>query len=302
MAVGEYVLFREGDQRRFIESALDLFGSKNVISCYLGVHRSMISRYLSEECKMSVGSVISLAGCCAIDMKRFGFSVVEFPDKGDASVPEWLSENLAEFVGIMLGDGHINLSNYQFTIACGAVDAEYITKHIPSLVSGLFSKEVHIKDFEGIYFHCVFSSKKVCEYLVDNIGMFGGRKLAVEIPDIFFKTVALLTGCVRGLFDTDGGLHRHHKHSAQLIFTNKCVSLVDSLKKALILLGYHPSLYHNKKRKIYSLYLFNADVRRYFLKIGSSNHKNNIKFLRWIETGVVPNNSELKRKNAATGN
>ncbi|MFC1649005.1 hypothetical protein ACFL1B_06150, partial [Nanoarchaeota archaeon] len=89
-------------------------------------------------------------------------------------------------------------------------------------------------------------------------------------------------------------VHRHHEKSSQLKFTNKSLSLINSLEKALIHLGFKPAIVYNKKRDIYNIYLFTEDVKKYFEEIGSNNPKNNIKFQKWLENGVMPLNSEIK--------
>ena len=106
-----------------------------------------------------------------------------------------------------------------------------------------------------------------------------------------------MKSCIKGLFDTDGGLHRHHKKSAQLKFTNNSYSLVWSLYNALVRLNYRPSItVDHKDKNTLAIYFFNKDVKKYFQEIGSSNPKNKIKFQKWIETGIVPLNIEIEKE------
>ena len=116
------------------------------------------------------------------------------------------------------------------------------------------------------------------------------------IPKQFFKNKHILKFCVRGLFDTDGGLHIHHKNSAQLHFTNKSHLLIKSLRNALLNLKFNPSkiCLNNKRKRTFQLYLFDKEIKKYFKDIGSSNPKNNLKFKVLIKEGIMPSNKEIK--------
>ena len=204
-----------------------------------------------------------------------------------------LTPELAEFVGIMLGDGCAQQTTSQITISGGTIDGSYITDYIPLLIEKLFLRKVGYRKTSREGFDCIFSSKKVCEMLKKEMD-FISPKTNCKIPTIFFRDNHLLKSCIRGLFDTDGGIHRHHKKSAQLKFTNKSHALVWSLYKALKRLNYWPSItVDHKEKNTLAIYLFNKDVKKYFKEIGSNNPKNKIKFQEWIETGTIPLNKEI---------
>jgi len=203
---------------------------------------------------------------------------------------------LAEFVGIMLGDGCCHRGSYQITISSGVIDGKYISEFIPNLIYNLFSKKVSFRKLAPGGIDCLFGSKDVCN-LLNNEMYFKSPKINCKIPKKFFDEEKLLKACIRGLFDTDGGLHRHHKNSAQLKFTNKNHSLIDSLYKALTQLGYNPCVTIDyKKKDTKAIYLFSKDVKKYFQEIGSNNPKNRIKYEFWINKGAVPLNKEIEDK------
>jgi DNA-binding transcriptional regulator WhiA len=203
---------------------------------------------------------------------------------------------LAEFMGIMLGDGCCHAKSYQITICCGTIDGTYITEYIPNLINKLFSKKVKFRKITKEGFDCLFSSIDVYKFLKKSMG-FASPKITCKIPKIFFNDINLLRACVRGLFDTDGGLHRHHVKSAQLKFTNKSLPIIDSLEKALKQLNYNPiRTIDHKEKNTHAIYLFSKDVKKYFNEIGSSNPKNKIKFRHWVETGIVPLNMEIEKE------
>ncbi len=226
------------------------------------------------------------------DINLFEFEIVPYSIYGVAKLPKKLSFELAEFVGILIGDGSINHKNHQIIISSGEIDGDYIKEYIPNLVNALFSKKVSFRKLSKGGLDCLFSSKLICDFLTKRMD-FVSPKTNVSIPKIFFKDTNLLKACIRGLFDTDGGIHRHHKKSIQLKFTNKSKALISSLQMALIQLGYQFTKTIDKRNNVYSLYLFGENVKRYSRDIGFSNPKNRIKFKQWVATGLVPLNSDF---------
>ncbi|MBI2129670.1 LAGLIDADG family homing endonuclease [Candidatus Woesearchaeota archaeon] len=296
-----YLKFKKGDQTRFMRSVKDkCFGSWIKLADFLGVNRSMIFLYLSEECKLPKTGFEKMIKISNLNPNNFLFKIVHYSIYGVAKIPHKITPELSEFVGIMLGDGNISKVNYQITISGGIIDGCYITNYVPQLIKKLFSKGVYFRKIAKAGLDCKFSSKAVCEYLMSKMGIVSPKTNCV-IPKSFFEDHNILRSCVRGLFDTDGGLHKHHKNSAQLQFTNKSYSLIQSLRNALIQLGFKPSqiTINHKERNTLELYLFDRDVRLYFKEIGSSNPKNNLKFETWVKEGKVPLNKEMTNANSA---
>ena len=290
-----YLQFKKGYQSSFLKLVKkSRFNSWDSMAKFLGVNRSMIFFYLSESSKIPLSSVKKLIKISNINPKESSFEIVPYVASGNASIPNRITPELAEFIGIMLGDGNVNSKTYQITISCGEIDGTYIKDYIPNMVINLFSKRVSFRKINIGGIDCRFCSKKVAEYLTKEMGITS-PKIDCSIPLFFFKDNGLLRACVRGLIDTDGGLHQHHVHSAQLHFTNKSRSLIESLRGALKQLEFKPSkiCLNNRKKKTYLIYLFDNDVRKYFQEVGSSNPKNKIKFRQWVEEGIVPLNKEI---------
>jgi len=93
-----------------------------------------------------------------------------------------LSEELAEFVGIVLGDGSI--TKYQLTITLNQNEEQYIS-FVGNLTEKLFSikpKIIHRKD-QSVK-NIVISSKNLVEFLIDDLGLKNGNKVKqnVDIP------------------------------------------------------------------------------------------------------------------------
>ncbi len=212
----------------------------------------------------------------------------------EANIPN-INKNLAEFVGILLGDGHLDPYTYGIIITSGKIDNPYIKTHIPTLIKNLFNKEGKFKylKYNGYSIQYYFYSKKIFYFLHKICKVPYGKKINPKIPENFFNNKKFLKACIRGLVDTDGGVYRHHKKSIQLAFYNSEKSLIYSVKKAFEILGFKPRLARDKHK--YIIYLFTEDVKKYFSEIGSNNLKNNLKYDFWLKEGKVPNHNIISK-------
>lgn len=184
-----------------------------------------------------------------------------------------LSTLLAEFVGIVLGDGGI--TKYQTTISLNSsTDSEYI-KHILYLFDALFGLSAHIKYREGNSCHIRASSIELSEFLV-SIGLCVGDKIRneVDVPAWVFDNKEYMKGCIRGLIDTDGCVARKNYHAKtlamQINFRNESLLLLKSARKMLIELGFAPT----RITSSHHIHLTRkGDVKKYIIDIGFSNPK-----------------------------
>jgi len=191
-------------------------------------------------------------------------------------------ENLAEFIGIILGDGNIGFYKkgskvgvYQVKIAGDYIkDKEYHLNYIKPLCESLFNLNVgeNINPEHGERF-LFLSSKELVEFLV-NLGLKPGNKIEnnISVPSWILKDRNLLKYCLRGLIDTDGSVFRMSKKDPCLIrisFCNHNVRLLSDVRNAFVDLGFHPSkiiqnnVYLSRK----------SDIEKYLREIGFSNWK-----------------------------
>lgn len=195
------------------------------------------------------------------------------------------SEDLAEFIGIMLGDG--GLTHFQCSVYLHSkIDWEYA-----SFVKDLINKLFHVKP--KIYVHKKYkvcrvsvSSVNLVKYLVRN-GLFLGNKvrLQVGVPYWVLLKEEYVKACIRGLIDTDGSLviHRYKIKGRtyaypKISFSNKSEPLLEFVYQGLKQFGF------NAKRSYKSeVWLHNQkEVKRYLEVIGVSNYKPNIKTIGWV--------------------
>ncbi|OGX14994.1 MAG: hypothetical protein A2166_00685 [Omnitrophica WOR_2 bacterium RBG_13_41_10] len=211
--------------------------------------------------------------------KRLGFILrkeIKYPEE---------SLKLAEFIGIMLGDGGLS-GNHQITISFNnKTDREY-AEYICKIIRQLFLVDYHIHKRRKSYgADIVLNSSNLVDFLISR-GLKVGNKVKNQtgVPRWINKNPQYETACLRGLMDTDGGLY-YHKYSVRgkaytylkLGFGNRSKPLLRFVFKVLRRLGYRVSL-NGDNVSISS----GLEVKRYFAEIGSSNPKHINKFKNYF--------------------
>lgn len=187
------------------------------------------------------------------------------------------SNELAEFVGILLGDGGI--TSGQACIALNReADCEYV-KFVVGLGDKLFGEKPRLlprKDSKaiGIYYNGVF----LVNYLVE-IGLKIGNKVRqqVNVPDWVKLSNVYRVCCLRGLMDTDGGVFLHKYKVGgkvyiykKICFSNRSLPLLNFVSQTLAELGFTPKMITKVENK--KVWLYNrSEVNRYLGTIGTHN-------------------------------
>ena len=164
------------------------------------------------------------------------FNYKKYDIKRGLKIPRY-SRKLAEFVGILTGDGYINHypkeGDYVLDIAGHSKDdKEYHTNFISPLIKDLFGVKVNIlfpKNQNCI--HIRLRSKTIVSFL-NNMGFPLGYKNQIGIPDWIKKKDVYITSFLRGLFDTDGSLslkgkNKGVKYSPVLSISSKSMILIE---------------------------------------------------------------------------
>ena len=199
------------------------------------------------------------------------------------------SADLAEWIGIVLGDGGI--TRYQVTISFNyPLDAAY-AKYVAQLATRLFgltsSRSVDRNDHT---LSLVFSSAELVEAL-ERLGLKRGNKVhhQSDIPGWVWQQQEYRIACLRGLMDTDGCVYRHRYTSnnktyeyCKLCFTSYSRPLLDSAKKLFEALQMFPTIHAYDGHR---LYLHNSRaVKRYFEVVGTHNPRYRDRFDRFTRS------------------
>ncbi len=188
------------------------------------------------------------------------------------------SAELAEFFGVMMGDGGIN-NPWQAKITLNAVKDKNYCEYLTKLIENLFGitpvvRKQKYKKAVVIY----IDSVTIVDFLVNN-GLIRGNKLmnGLRIPLWILGNKSYEIACIRGLMDTDGCLFIHRHTVSGKKYNNLglcfCSFSVDLIHQAANILRGHEIIPHisNWGRDIY---LYKADAVIKYLKIfGTSNDR-----------------------------
>ena len=116
------------------------------------------------------------------------------------------NEELAEFVGIMLGDGYISYpKNQRIKISFNSIDDKDYLHFVKNICSQLFDSNIIIKYRRNENTSELFMFKrKTIDFIIDKIGLLPSPKWErARIPNWIFDQ-NLERFVLRGYFDTDG--------------------------------------------------------------------------------------------------
>ncbi|MFA7252572.1 MAG: LAGLIDADG family homing endonuclease [Candidatus Paceibacterota bacterium] len=194
------------------------------------------------------------------------------------------SSNLAELLGILIGDGH--LSRYQVLFTTNSdTDSEH-AQYVSLLFNKLFSINTLIKKRKNKKaVDIIVSSANLVRYL-NKLGMPIGNKLTIglKVPLWIKRNRSFSRAFIRGLFDTDGCVfidtHKYKDRTYRYLgwtFTSYDDKFLNEIKELLVNFGFNPTL-TSKQRSVYLRK--QSEIKEYFDLIGTSNLKHKSRFLR----------------------
>lgn len=234
--------------------------------------RELIRLYVRENKSIrEIGLLLNIADVSVYDrLVRFGIGSLRTKkvhvnnQRSDILIPTRYSPELAEFVGIMLGDG--NLTPTQVTVTLGKKDkyADYVA-YLMDCLFGIESRILFSKNGDYVVY---FGSTKIVRWFLKMGLVFNKVKSQVDVPRWIFSRRHFMRSALRGLFDTDGSVYRL-RWGAQISFCNHSRPLIESVRRMLIRLDFHPSHISG-----FNLYLTRkSDIARFCKEIGFSNKK-----------------------------
>lgn len=185
----------------------------------------------------------------------------------DITVPESSSVDLAELVGVLLGDGGISETQVRITLCKEEVSySKYLCNFIEELLSvepGSFKRP----EYNSLEIYV--GSVDLVEYLKDMGFVSNKVEEQVSVPDWVYSKADFKQAFLRGFFDTDGSIYSL-KHGVQMSFSNGSSPLLQATREFLIDLRYHPSKI-SKDRTVYITR--KEDLYKYKKEIGFGNEK-----------------------------
>lgn len=157
--------------------------------------------------------------------------------------------DLAFLFGLVLGDG--NLYKFPRTECLRIIlgtDKPLLWQYARDIVRKVFAKEPSVKKRSNA--ECVdvkIYQKNLSKRLGIPLGARG--KLLIKLSKWIWNDKRALIACLKGLFEAEGSFSIHLPTSTyNLSFSNRNVSLLNEVEKALIILGFHPERRYNAVR------------------------------------------------------
>ncbi len=163
------------------------------------------------------------------------------------------SSQLAELIGMILGDGGMN-NEYQVVITLHKIHDREYAEFVRRLGEELFSIQPAVyvgrSGRRKMVVDVVLTGINIVEFLLSK-GLVKGNKVKhqVDVPQWIKNNLNFSTQCLRGLIDTDGGVY-YHRHTTGgypafnigLQFSNKSKPLLQFVQDTLIMLGFTPKI------------------------------------------------------------
>jgi hypothetical protein len=186
------------------------------------------------------------------------------------------SRYLAEFCGIVLGDGAVSESQLQITLN-SIVDRSYV-QYVGALILELFGYTPSIYARKNCNATVLVITGVKFIQLLQSLGLQIGDKVRnqVDVPLWIKANSEFSRWCVRGLMDTDGGIFQHHYkvNGKQYEYLKTCFSNLSQplrhfVYNTLMVNGLHPKLRGMNHVWLYS----ESETCKYMRSIGSSNER-----------------------------
>lgn len=157
--------------------------------------------------------------------------------------------DLAVFIGLVLGDGHIQKFPRTERLLI-VLNTKYpqLIKYTAYLTERLFDKIPAIEYKNNANYARISLYQK---NISDRLGVIAGNRAKdyIGVPTWIWKEKQYIIGCLKGLFEAEGSLSIHLQTCTyNFQFSNKSQKLLDDVKRGLIGLGYHPEIRINAIR------------------------------------------------------
>lgn len=173
-------------------------------------------------------------------------SIGKIPDVNIIFPP---SKNLAEYIGVVLGDGNISVfPRTERLIIVSNANNQYFIKRYSFLTEKLFNRKPTVSKLKGVNaIRISIYQKKISYRLKIPTGNRNG--MHIIIPEWIWKENDYIISLLKGLFEAEGSLSIHLPTCTyNFQFKNKNRYLLNTVEKGLKALGYNPEIRRNAIR------------------------------------------------------
>ncbi len=245
---------------------------KELLQLY--VHRNLSLNEVAESLKLSPKTVFERLKRLSIPTSP-SRKIKYLNKRHDYLIPREKTADLAEFIGIMLGDGHI--SHFQIVISLGSKERDYAS-HVIKIFHKVFGIRPKIAVRETGYLDVYFGSVDLVNWLLRDGLVFNKVKSQVCVPAWVMSRKNFMQRFIKGFFDTDGSIYGL-KYGRQIAFRNESVPILQALQVMLRKLEYKPSAISSGK-----IYLTRKeDIQKFFREIFPANPRHTQRFRSFTE-------------------
>jgi hypothetical protein len=194
---------------------------------------------------------------------------------------------LAEFVGILIGDGGIR-NAFQVTISFDRSKDQEYAEWLQCTIKRLFglgsSLSLKKKSLGG---DVVISSVNLVRFLEKIAGLKSGNKLrnGLDLPAWIWTRRSYQVACLRGLMDTDGGpfIHRYQVNGKWYAYPKICFSSMSEELRSSVCRLFSNTGFHARLAKSNLIFIDRVDEVRHFYKVVGSRHKRHLELIASTE-------------------
>lgn len=222
-------------------------------------------------------------------------------------LPSAPSEELAEFIGILAGDGHVSFNTNKNNISItgdSRLDVEYL-KYVKSVIEQLFNLKMNIfvKKRQNTAL-IKFESKGIVNFL-RSVGYYKHNSRNIRIPDWITENENYLLNTIKGLADTDFSLMIYKNRKVYPYYPIISIGLADKeftilISNFLVKQGFNTNLIFDdsvldkRSGKIWSKTTLRLSGRQnldlWMNLIGFRNQRHLNKYQEYIKSGIITKN------------
>ncbi|MEK6981338.1 MAG: LAGLIDADG family homing endonuclease [Candidatus Micrarchaeota archaeon] len=202
-----------------------------------------------------------------------------------------MQKAMAEFIGILLGDGSIGIYKskiknkiktlYRIKITLNSKDDLDYSEYVRNLIKKLFKLETIVKKRKDENALDIFIFKKEIIILLLNLGMELAPKWNRAKVPRYFLAKNLISDVLRGYVDTDGCIKLAQNNGTLYPRIEMKISPAPMQKQlidGLFELGFEPKIYQIGKGKVSVSLHGKRNLKMWGEKIGFSNRKNILRY------------------------
>ncbi len=263
--------------------------SQTRLSEKLNICRQSISRFEALQRKPNEESISKILNF----IKENNLNMSKLKDSENNNVNEYKtrekltklelkhSSDLAELIGIILGDGEIKKDGNIRISFDPKKDKNFIYRRVFVLVDKILNLKPYFESYKRISFYNI----AFVRYLKENCKLNPGSKFENnwEIPKWCFEDEEYLKAVIRGIFDTDGYIG-YCNGTIEIMFGRFSVhstNLIQKTEQGLKKLNFNPIVKYSPDRRCKIRIFSKKDVIKFMNLIGSSNIKHIVRYLLW---------------------